>query len=254
MNAPFSAPKSSLSARVSGSAAAFTATNGPFARGERAWSRRAISSLPVPGLAGDENRDVAGGNPVDEVEQLLRRRVLRDEVVALLFPREEARDEVDERARGRQRLRDVVGRAETNRVDRLRDGAVGRQDDDGRRRRPRPDALHQLETVDLRHLPVGQDEVEGSPVEEGERFCPVACLGHGVARLFEDVPEEGPEARFVVDDQDVRHVRPSDTGSERDATQPPPGLGASVAEPPLATARAFTMARPRPVPSGRDVT
>ena len=123
-----------------------------------------------------------GGDAVDEGEELLRRRVLRDEVVALLLPREEARDEVDERARGRQRLRDVVGRAETDRVDRLRDRAVRRQDDDGRRRRPRPDAPHQLEPVDLRHLPVGQDEVEGAPVEEGERLRPVARLGHGVAR------------------------------------------------------------------------
>jgi hypothetical protein len=48
VNAPFSCPKISLSSRVSGIAAQLTATNGPFARGERSCSVRATSSLPVP--------------------------------------------------------------------------------------------------------------------------------------------------------------------------------------------------------------
>ena len=48
MNAPRTWPKSSLSSSSAGSAAAFTATNGPFRRGEWAWMMRAITSLPVP--------------------------------------------------------------------------------------------------------------------------------------------------------------------------------------------------------------
>ncbi len=34
--------------QLGGSAAAFTATNGPFRRGECAWMIRAVTSLPVP--------------------------------------------------------------------------------------------------------------------------------------------------------------------------------------------------------------
>ena len=48
VKAPFSWPKSSLSRRLPLSAAHSTATKGPFARGERAWSACATSSLPVP--------------------------------------------------------------------------------------------------------------------------------------------------------------------------------------------------------------
>ena len=48
MNAPRTWPNSSLSSSSPGSAATFTATNGPLRRGEWAWMIRAITSLPVP--------------------------------------------------------------------------------------------------------------------------------------------------------------------------------------------------------------
>ncbi len=48
VKAPFSWPKSSASSSVSGSAAQFTATNGPWRRALRSWTQRATSSLPVP--------------------------------------------------------------------------------------------------------------------------------------------------------------------------------------------------------------
>ena len=48
MNAPFSWPKSSLSRRVSASAAQCSLTNGAFARGLFSWMACATSSLPVP--------------------------------------------------------------------------------------------------------------------------------------------------------------------------------------------------------------
>ena len=48
VKAPFRQPKSSLSSRVSGKAAQFTATKGLAARGLPRWMARAISSLPVP--------------------------------------------------------------------------------------------------------------------------------------------------------------------------------------------------------------
>ena len=46
--APFSAPNSSLSKSVSGSAAQLISTNGPRARASLSWSARAIAVLPVP--------------------------------------------------------------------------------------------------------------------------------------------------------------------------------------------------------------
>ena len=48
MNAPRSWPNSSLSSRVSASAAQWSFTKGPLARGLRSWMAAAISSLPVP--------------------------------------------------------------------------------------------------------------------------------------------------------------------------------------------------------------
>ena len=48
MNAPRRWPNSSLSSRVSGSAAQLTARNGPSARVLAPWMPRATSSLPVP--------------------------------------------------------------------------------------------------------------------------------------------------------------------------------------------------------------
>ena len=48
VKAPFSWPNSSLSSRVSGSAAQLTAMNGLPRRGERSWMALATSSLPVP--------------------------------------------------------------------------------------------------------------------------------------------------------------------------------------------------------------
>ena len=49
MNDPFSCPNSSLSSRVSGSAAQLTTTIGPLRQAEDAWwTARAICSLPVP--------------------------------------------------------------------------------------------------------------------------------------------------------------------------------------------------------------
>ncbi len=48
VNAPRSWPKSSASTIVSGIAAQLVATNGPWERGEPAWSALATSSLPVP--------------------------------------------------------------------------------------------------------------------------------------------------------------------------------------------------------------
>ncbi len=48
VKAPFSCPKSSLSMRVSGTAAQFRATNRRDLRSDKSWSIRATSSFPVP--------------------------------------------------------------------------------------------------------------------------------------------------------------------------------------------------------------
>ena len=48
VKAPFSWPNSSFSRMSFGSAAQFSAKNGPFARSLLLWMARAASSLPVP--------------------------------------------------------------------------------------------------------------------------------------------------------------------------------------------------------------
>ena len=162
--------------------------------------------LPGPRLAGDQDGDVAGGDAVDDGQHLLGPGVGRDELVAVLLPRQETSHQVDEGAGRGKRLGDVVRGAEVDRLHRLRDGAEGGQDDDLRRPGPRPDAPKQLDPVHLRHPAVGEDDVDRGTVQEGERLCAVARFDHGMAGFLEDLPDHGPERGFVVDDQDSSHA------------------------------------------------
>ena len=62
VKAPRSCPNSSDSISGSGSAAQLIARNGPAARGEASWMKRAITSLPVPGLAVEQHGRVGRGD------------------------------------------------------------------------------------------------------------------------------------------------------------------------------------------------
>ena len=73
VNEPFSCPKSSLSSRVSASAAQCTATNGLSARGLSAWMARASSPLPVPLSPVMSTVALAGGDLPGQAIDLLHR-------------------------------------------------------------------------------------------------------------------------------------------------------------------------------------
>ena len=154
--APRSCPKSSFSTRLSGRAATFTATNGPGARGERACTARAKSSLPVPDspvrrtvtseAAAGRIRSSASASAWDvpTISGIPARpaSAARSECATADAPRAHVpRDEEEEEVRV-DRLAQEVGRAQLHRGDRGLDGAESGQDDDGeggvgRRRPPR---------------------------------------------------------------------------------------------------------------------
>ena len=74
VKAPRTWPKSSDSSRFSGMAPQLMATNGPLARGERLWSSRAISSLPVPVSPVISTEMSVAGDLLHLAEDLLHRR------------------------------------------------------------------------------------------------------------------------------------------------------------------------------------
>ena len=54
--------------------AAESTTKGPLARVERLWMVRAVSSLPDPGRAGDQDARIGRGGPLDRLPELVDRR------------------------------------------------------------------------------------------------------------------------------------------------------------------------------------
>ena len=82
-----------------------------------------------------EDGDVGRGDAVDEREDLEHPRVPRHDLLRRRLGREEPVDDREERARGLERLREVVGGAEAHGLHGLRDRPEARQDDDGWRRR-----------------------------------------------------------------------------------------------------------------------
>ena len=70
-------------------------------------------------------------------------------------------------------------------------------------------ALDETETIELRHLKIGQHDVHRVGPEMGERPLAVSCVRDVPTVLrFEHVSGQRTVGRRVVDDEDVRHGCP----------------------------------------------
>ena len=196
-----------------------TATNGAARRGEASCTARATSSLPVPvspkistvlmvsatWLISSKTSCIRG----------LLLRMLWKANCSCSFSRSAATSSCERRSRRRaldhqpqmlevDRLGQEIGGTHSHRLHGVVDRAESRGDDDVGRQ---PSLLHlfeQLQTVDPRHLQVGDDDAVGTLVECLERF---ASVGRRVDRDVRIGLEENLDllaGRFVVfDDQDA---------------------------------------------------
>jgi len=80
VNAPLTWPKSSLSTSPAEMALQLTLTSARSRRALRAWMARAISSLPVPVIAGDEHGRVRGCDLLDLAKERQERWAIADQL------------------------------------------------------------------------------------------------------------------------------------------------------------------------------
>ena len=259
VKAPFSWPNSSLSASDSVSAAQLSATKGPAARRDLRWMRAATSSLPVPDLAEQQHGRVGRRCAVGEREHRELIRIAGQELLVGRrrpgrAPLEQSGDEPAQRGRALERFRQVVGGAETHRLDGVRDRPERGHHHHGGRRRRRAQPPRELEPVEPGQALV--DERDGHPLARGERerLLGVRRFEQAMSVGPQDVDDQLAEVAVVVDDQDRRaHATPSARSSRRTASEPPPARERSASSPPLARASARAIGRPSPVPSARPV-
>ena len=220
VNAPRAWPNSSFSSSDSVSAAQLSATNGFAARGLPAWIARAASSLPVPGLAGDQHRArrrrrardqflhlLHGGLAADERSQRARRLDLPLQQIDL--PRElpplGRRPDAHQQLVAEERLLHEVDGAELHRFDRGVDGAEAGHDDEGGIDADVAQLAQDVEAGDAGHPHVGEDDVEGAAARQLEAFFAARRRLHGVAGGAQHPLHAVAHARVVVDDEDARH-------------------------------------------------
>ena len=174
VNAPFSCPKISLSASVSGSAPQSTTTKGPSRRALRSWIRCATRSLPVPlspvsrtlmspvaaRSAAWTTACSAGLRPIE----LRRAPQARERLPVVRDLLAQVRDL--ERAPGAQQdllvfdgLAQIVERALLHGGDRGLHALEGRDQDELRRAALRLERPHQIEPVGVGELVVEEDQV-----------------------------------------------------------------------------------------------
>ncbi len=192
VKAPRSWPNSSLSSRVSASAAQCSLTKGPPARGLCSWMAAATSSLPVPLSPVMQHRRARRRHLQDGVEHLLHGGARADDALDAV-PRGQPLAQVA--GLGAQRLRSSSRREHQHQlldVDRLgqvvggalahgRDRACRpRRTRSSRRRRApgRARAPSRISSmpVEARHLQVGQDEVGRELVELARALKPSAAV------------------------------------------------------------------------------
>src|SRR5581483_10252973 len=171
------------------------------------------------------------------------------ELDTLVGPQLEARDlrapeqRADARAKltDRERLRDVVVRAELE-PDHLVELVVAGREHDDRHAARGAQALADLEPVEPRQHDVEHDEVDALRGELAQRLLPVGRLDNGVSVLLEREGEHLPDGVLVVDEEDrggrIGHRSP---GAARIA------LGMSTARTPKARRRARRGSLERPV-------
>ena len=112
-----------------------------------------------------------------------------------------------------QRLREVVERALAHGVDGAVDGAVRGHEDHALARLGLLQLREQLDAVEVRHLEVGQHDVEGlGCAAASQRLAPVAGGGGLVALRLQDHLQDVALAPLVVDDEDAAlHARSAAT-------------------------------------------
>ncbi len=219
VKAPRSWPNSSLSSRLSASAAQCSLTNGPLApRASRRWSARCRDQLLAgAALAGQEHRRARAGDLLDDLEHALHGRARPDDVLArgpLRQPAPHARGlgaellviedpgQDDQQLLEVDRLGQVVRSAGAHRVDRRVDRAERGHHHHGRRLVLGADLLDQLDAVHAGHLEVGHDHVRGEGVELAERLEGVCGGLYLVPFVAQELGERGPRVDLVVDNQD----------------------------------------------------
>jgi hypothetical protein len=104
-------------------------------------------------------------------------------------------------------LRQVIGRSFLHRDHRLRDGAVGGHEDDGRLRPQLLEALEKCQPVHARHLLIGQEQIELAPAQDFQGLASSRGRLHPVARPLQDPGEHLPLMNLVVDDEQARRLR-----------------------------------------------
>ena len=167
-------------------------------------------------LARDEHRHVRGRQPADHLEQRAHDGRLAHHVappVAALDLGAQAHHLRAQRALGErlldrqdqlidlEGLGDVVERAELHGADGGVDRAEGRDRDDVRRGGDGLDLAQHVESVEVRHLHVGDDEVDAAGADAFDARAPPAHGLDGVAVVLERLAQEVAHLLVVLDDE-----------------------------------------------------
>ena len=157
-----------------------------------------------------------------------------------------------------QGLGQVVEGALAHRVDGAVDGPVGGHQDDEGRGLQLEDLAQQLDAVEVGHLQVGEDDVEGAALGGLEGLAAVAGGGGLVALRLQDHLQDVALAALVVDDEDPALHEPracaaiagsAARGRTMRAVVPRPGELSRWMAPPWSETILRVRARPRPSPA-----
>ena len=209
--------------------------------------RDALDEIGDAAHAGQGEEHVLGRPGLADL--LLQEDVLRSDSLQLQRP---ADDELEVLVV--ERLEHVVRRALAHGFDRGLDRAVGGDQDDRQLRVLGANLLQEVDAAGLRHLEVGEDQVEARRAELLARLAGVGGAGGLEPHALDHDLQRAPHAAVVVDDEHSLHAATSATGSLTSKTVPRPGSLRSETLPRCALTTRSTKASPRPVPSSRPVT
>ena len=171
-------------------------------------------------LAEDQDRRVAVGHLVDEIEHRAQRRALAHHVVEAVARAElvleqpvlgaqppvldRLLDQAPHDVEGAlERLVQVPEGAGAQRVDGMLDRVVAGHHDAGQVGVDFVDLPHQLEAADARHAHVAEHQIDRLGRDDGQRLAGVARAGDRVTAADEDALERAPIQLLVVDDQNM---------------------------------------------------
>src|SRR5215831_4352592 len=166
---------------------------------------------------------VAGGHDADRVDELFRLDVLQQEAACT----------------GADRFVDVLVRIE------------GREDENSRLSAARDDPPRRLDSVDVRHADVHQNDIRVQGAHLLHSLGPVLGLADDleIGARVEDHAEAAAYERLVVAEQDADRTHPPPPIGRRALTRkPPPMLAPAWSSPPKRSTRSRMPTRPRPPP------